>query len=83
MHSGLLGALITMAPYSLYGWYNGRAQLWGLSPLEDQQLAGLLMWVPMGIVYFAACLLLAGRFLAVGERRAAQGDLLSMEEGRT
>jgi hypothetical protein len=39
--------------------------------------------VPMGIVYFAACLLLAGRFLAVGERRAAQGDLLSMEEGRT
>ena len=85
MHSGLLGALITMAPYSLYGWYRGRAELWGLSPLEDQQLAGLLMWVPMGIVYLAACLLLAGRLLAVEERRerrAAHADLLSVKEGR-
>ncbi|HEX5868120.1 MAG TPA: cytochrome c oxidase assembly protein, partial [Beijerinckiaceae bacterium] len=85
MHGGLLGALITMAPYSLYGWYRGRAELWGLSPLEDQQLAGLLMWVPMGIVYLAACLLLAGRLLAVEERRerrAAHADLLSVKEGR-
>jgi putative membrane protein len=68
IHGGLLGALITMAPYSLYAWYGGRTELWGFSPLEDQQLAGLLMWVPMGIVYFAACLLLAARLLAAEER---------------
>ena len=53
MHGGLLGALITLAPYPLYAWYHGRTELWGLSALEDQQLAGLLMWVPMGIVYLA------------------------------
>ena len=64
MHGGLLGALITLAPYPLYAWYHGRTALWGLSALEDQQLAGLLMWVPMGIVYLAACLLLASRLVA-------------------
>jgi len=53
LHSGLLGALITLAPYPLYG---------GAS-LEDQQLAGLIMWVPMGVVYLAACLALARRLV--------------------
>jgi putative membrane protein len=63
MHGGLLGGLITMAPRPLYGWYGGRTQAWGLTALEDQQLAGLLMWVPMGIVYFGACLWLASRLV--------------------
>ena len=53
LHSGFLGALITLAPYPLYR---------GAS-LEEQQLAGLIMWVPMGVVYLAACLLLARRLL--------------------
>jgi putative membrane protein len=65
MHGGLLGALITMAPYPLYGAYLDHAELWGLSPLEDQQLAGLLMWVPMGVIYLGACLLLAGRLVGL------------------
>jgi cytochrome c oxidase assembly factor CtaG len=64
LHSGMLGAVITLAPRPLYGWYGG-TQLWGLTAIEDQQLAGLLMWVPMGVVYFGACLLLAGRLLAL------------------
>ncbi len=53
LHSGLLGALITLVPYSLYG----------SATLEDQQLAGLVMWVPVGMVYLAACLVLARRLL--------------------
>ena len=63
MHSGLLGGLITMARRPLYGWYEGLTQPWGLTALEDQQLAGLLMWVPMGLVYFGACLGLAARLV--------------------
>ena len=39
MHGGLLGGLITMAPFPLYGWYRGLTELWGLSALADQQLA--------------------------------------------
>jgi putative membrane protein len=65
IHGGLLGALLTMAPYPLYWSYRDHAELWGLSPLEDQQLAGLLMWVPMGLIYLGACLLLAGRLVGL------------------
>jgi putative membrane protein len=63
MHGGLLGGLITMARRPLYGWYEGRTEPWGLTTLDDQQLAGLLMWVPMGLVYFGACLGLAARLV--------------------
>jgi putative membrane protein len=64
VHGGLLGALITLAPYPLYIWYSGRTGLWGLSPIEDQQIAGVLMWVPMGVVYLGACIALASRLVA-------------------
>jgi putative membrane protein len=76
IHGGLLGALITLAPYPLYRWYHGRTEPWGWTPLEDQQLAGLLMWVLMGVIYFAACLLLASRLLATEERYAQGADQL-------
>jgi putative membrane protein len=81
MHGGLLGALITMAPRPLYGWYGGRTELWGWTPLEDQQLAGVLMWVPMGIVYFGACLFLAGRLLESEESHRVRADLLLKDPG--
>lgn len=71
IHGGLLAAIITMAQYPLYGWYPHRTEPWGLSPLEDQQLAGLIMWVPMGTVYFGTCLLLASR-LVVAAGSASQ-----------
>jgi putative membrane protein len=67
VHGGLLAALITLAPVAFYRSYEGRTELWGISPIEDQQLAGLLMWVPMGVVYLAGCLLLAGRLLTPEE----------------
>lgn len=63
MHGGLLGALITLAPRSLYIWYADRPGLWGWTAVEDQQLAGLLMWVPLGLVYLGACLWLASRLV--------------------
>ena len=66
VHSGLLGALISLPPRPLYGWYYA-TELWGLGALEDQQLAGLLMWVPMGAVYFGACLALARRLVGAEE----------------
>jgi len=61
MHTGLLGGLITIAPEPLYSAYVGRTESWGLSALADQQLAGLLMWVPLGAPYVAAGLLLGAR----------------------
>lgn len=52
--SSALGALLTFAPEP---WYTAHAEWtasWGLTPLEDQQLAGVVMWVPAGFVYLAA-----------------------------
>lgn len=48
LQGAVLGALLTFAGRSLYGVYDGAA---GMSALEDQQLAGMLMWVPPGFVY--------------------------------
>jgi putative membrane protein len=42
----LLGAIITFADDPLYRWYTAAPRTWGLSPLDDQKLGGLLMWVP-------------------------------------
>lgn len=61
---GLLGALITFAGTPLYAPHFASTQAWGLSPLEDQQLAGLIMWVPGAGFYLGAALLLMARFLA-------------------
>ena len=53
LHTGALGALMT---FSRSSWYAGYA-------LEDQQLAGLVMWVPAGLVYPIAALWLIARSL--------------------
>jgi putative membrane protein len=50
----LLGALITFAPRPWYFGHLGTTAAWGLSPLEDQQLAGLIMWIPAGLSYLIA-----------------------------
>ncbi len=51
MQMGLLGAVLTFAGHPLFLQHLTTAQVWGLSPLRDQQLGGTLMWVP-GIVLF-------------------------------
>jgi putative membrane protein len=56
MHSSVLGALLTFAPSAWYAGYQSRALAFGLTPLEDQQLGGLLMWIPAGMAYLAAAL---------------------------
>lgn len=53
---GLLGALIAFAPTALYPAHVLTTEIWGFSPLEDQQLAGLIMWVPAILPYLAAAL---------------------------
>jgi putative membrane protein len=42
----ILGAIITFAEEPLYTWYLAAPRTWGMSPLDDQKLGGLLMWVP-------------------------------------
>ena len=74
LHSGILGALLTFAPRLWYPIYAERAAAWGLSPLEDQQLAGLIMWVPSGALFVALGLGLFAAWLGEAERRAEMGE---------
>lgn len=67
--TGLLGALFTFASAPWYPAYAGGAAAWGLSPLDDQQLAGLIMWIPAGVVYLVAAGALFVAWLQAEERR--------------
>ena len=58
LHTSVLGALMALAPRVLYTAQTATALEWGLTPLEDQQLAGLIMWVPAGTIYAGAALAL-------------------------
>ncbi|MEQ9811946.1 MAG: cytochrome c oxidase assembly protein [Azospirillaceae bacterium] len=58
---GLLGALLTFAPHPLYAAHALAPIDWGLAPLADQQLGGLLMWVPAGVPYAIVAVAIARR----------------------
>ncbi len=51
MQMGLLGALLTFAPAQLYAIHAVAPLAWGMAPLADQQLGGLIMWVPASLPY--------------------------------
>jgi cytochrome c oxidase assembly factor CtaG len=57
LHTSILGAVIALPPQILYRLQTQRAAEWGMTPLQDQQLAGLIMWVPAGLVYAGTALL--------------------------
>jgi putative membrane protein len=63
LHTGALGALLTLAPTPWYPHYAATAMSFGLDPVEDQQLGGLVMWVPGSAAYLAAALFLMARLL--------------------
>ena len=71
MHSGALGALLTISPNVWYPIYNARTSAWGLDPIEDQQLAGLIMWVPASVIFLVLGVALFVAWLAEAERRVA------------
>ena len=68
IHTGALGALLTLSPVAWYPAYATRTLGFGLDPLEDQQLGGLIMWIPAGTAYIACGLATAARWLQRHER---------------
>lgn len=68
LQGGILGALLTFSPMLWYPIYAPLTRPWGLAPLADQQLAGVVMWVPSGLVYLGAVLGLFVAWLAAVER---------------
>lgn len=63
LQSGALGGILTFATAVLYPIHALGAVAWNLTPLEDQQLAGVIMWIPAGAVYFGVIAVLFARWL--------------------
>lgn len=76
LHSGLLGALMALSASPWYARYAalGMSGPFGLAPLEDQQLAGLIMWVPGGAIHAIVALLYLSRWF-----RAPRAGLPTLE----
>jgi len=77
MHTAFLGVLLAVTPRPMYPLQSVLSAHFGLDPLADQQLAGLIMWVPAGTVYVVAGLWLAWRWI----ERSSHGSSVVMEAG--
>jgi putative membrane protein len=75
VHSGLLGVFLTLTSKVWYPVYEKSTASWGLTPIEDQQLGGLIMWIPAGIVY-----IIAGLFMFAGWLRESEKRVLLQEK---
>jgi putative membrane protein len=74
VHSGLLGVFLTLTSKVWYPVYEKSTVSWGLTPIEDQQLGGLIMWIPAGVVYIFAGLLMFAGWLRESEKRVRQRE---------
>jgi putative membrane protein len=72
LHTGALGALLTLTSRPLYSAYAATTGPWGLSPVDDQQLGGIIMWVPGGLAYVVVALFLVVRLLRESEARVTR-----------
>lgn len=70
IHTGILGALLTFSPALWYVSYRAGTGLHDLTPLEDQQLGGLIMWVLGGAVFLVVGVALVALCLKEAETRA-------------
>jgi putative membrane protein len=74
LQTGALGALLTFGGRLWYPAYSTSTLPWGLTPLDDQQLGGLIMWIPGSIAYVIAGLWMFAAWLRESERRAVQRE---------
>jgi putative membrane protein len=75
LQGSALGALLTLAPVPLYPLQAAGSAPWGLAPLADQQLAGLIMWIPADLVYLGTAGTLFMRWLVSLERTSPRREL--------
>ncbi len=65
----IAGIVIAFAQTPIYSHYEAVPRLWGITVLEDQQIAGVIMWVPGSMMYLVAALIIAARWLKKEERK--------------
>ena len=81
MHTSVLGALLTVASRLWYPSYAARAAPWAIDVLADQQLAGLIMWVPAGVLLSLLALGLFAAWLGEASRRVERAERRRQAQG--
>lgn len=84
LHTSVLGALLTFAPRAWYSSYLTTAPAWRLTALEDQQLGGLIMWIPAGTLLLIVALVLLVKWIQESQIRwqyTRMAELARLSEG--
>ncbi len=83
MPSVLLGAGLTFSP-PLYAPYVVAPRIWGISAATDQQLGGLIMWVPVSIFYIVIMSVLFIRWMLQQEakQQARERELYAQQDSQ-
>jgi cytochrome c oxidase assembly factor CtaG len=68
----VVSALITLSESVLYPWYGDAERIFSLSVIEDQQLGGLIMWVPGALIFWVAISILFYRWAKAENREEEQ-----------
>ncbi len=74
MPNTMLGAGLTLSHGPLYSFYVASANAYGIDPGSDQQLAGLIMWIPGDILFATILMLLFVAYINHEEREAQRID---------
>ena len=69
VHTSVLGAWLTFSPNVWYPPYAQTAPLWNLTALQDQQVGGLIMWIPAGTLLTIVALALLAKWLTHSQER--------------
>lgn len=69
LHTSVLGALLTFSQHPWYSTYGATAPAWGMSALEDQQVGGLIMWIPAGTLLLIVALVLLVKWINDSQSR--------------
>ncbi len=75
---GLLGIVLAFSPVVIYSFYAHKPHYWGLTPLQDQSMAGLAMALEQSIVMGTALAVLFIRMLTESEREAQRAERLEV-----
>jgi putative membrane protein len=84
LHTSILGALLTFASRPWYASYVASAPAWHLTALEDQQIGGLIMWIPAGALLLIVFLVLLVKWMNESQTRwqyTRMAELVRLSEG--
>lgn len=74
----ILGVAIALATSPIYTHYTTVPRLWNISVLTDQQISGVVMWIPGSMMFVLAAIVLVGRWLGIQADGSPESDAAGM-----